>query len=213
MEDFKEFAKEMFGDIGTELSRQLQSAFRNGDLYSSVKDFTAFVKTQIENIISQKIFNTVFGRLFNNIDKRIEDALNTENGFNIEDVLSNIPYQTEALIGQYGVLMQKVKESMDEWDLFSPEDATQEAMKGKISSMTEDTASKLNGNFMGLKLSAMEINTKMTAVKNFMEDNNGILSRSLTTLQQIADNTQYCRRLEIIENGLNDIRMNGLKVV
>lgn len=213
MEDFKEFAKEMFGDIGTELSKQLQSAFRNGDLYSSVKDFTAFVKTQIENIISQKIFNTVFGQLFNNIDKRIEDALKTENGFNIEDVLSNIPYQTEALIGQYGVLMQKVKESMDEWDLFSPEEATQEAMKGKISSMTEDTASKLNGNFMGLKLSAMEINTKMTAVKNFMEDNNGILSRSLTTLQQIADNTQYCRRLEIIENGLNDIRMNGLKVV
>lgn len=213
MEDFKEFAKEMFGDIGMELSRQLQSAFRNGDLYSSVKDFTAFVKTQIENIISQKIFNTVFGRLFNNIDDRIEEALKTENGFNIEDVLSNIPYQTEALIGQYGVLMQKVKESMDEWDLFSPEEATQEAMKGKISSMTEDTASKLNGNFMGLKLSAMEINTKMTAVKNFMEDNNGILSRSLTTLQQIADNTQYCRRLEIIENGINDIRMNGLKVV
>ena len=212
MEDFKEFAKEMFGDIGIELSKQLQSAFRNGDLYSSVKDFTAFVKSQIENIISQKIFNSVFGQLFDGINKRIEDSIE-HGGANIEDILSNIPYQTEELIGKYGVLMQKVQESMDEWDLFSPEEATQEAMKGKISSMTEDTASKLNGNFMGLKLSAMEINTKMTAVKNFMEDNNGILSRSLTTLQQIADNTQYCRRLEIIENGLNDIRMNGLKVV
>lgn len=212
MEDFKAYAKELFGDVGLELSKQLQSAFRNGDLYSSVKDFTAFVKTQIENIVSQKIFNTVFGQLFDGISKRVEDSIE-HGGANIEDILANIPYQTEELIGKYGVLMQKVQDSMEGWDLFSPEEATQDALKGKISSMSEDTASKLNGNFMGLKLSAMEINTKMTSVKNFMEDNNSILNRSLNTLQRIADNTHFCRRLESIEDGLNDIRMNGLRVV
>ena len=63
---------------------------------------------------------------------------------------------------------------------------------------------------MGLKLSAMEINAKMTGVRDMMEDNQAILGRSLSVLQQIAGNTAYLLR---IDERLNEMQINGIKVV
>jgi len=39
-----------------------------------------------------------------------------------------------------------------------------------------------------------------------------IMTKQLALQQQIADNTAFCRKLERMDNTLEDIRINGLKI-
>lgn len=215
-EDFKEYAKELFGDVGNELADILADAFRNDRLFESVNDFRDYVKKQMESIISSKIYNAVFGKMFDGLNAKVDEALEnySRTGGNVDFVglLSELPYKTEQLIGAYGTLMKQAQEAMPDWDMFNPTDS-QEALRGSIASMSEDTASKLNGNFMGLKLSAMEINTKMSSVRSLMEENQSIMGRSLSALHQIADNTAHLLRIdESIADMRNEMINNGVRV-
>ncbi len=212
-EAYMEYAKTMFGDLGGSLADSLVNAFRNDELYNATNDFRDYVKKQMENIISQQVYSKVFGQIFDGIDQRVENALDTRNTADLVGMMSSLPYETEQLVSTYGVLMQQVRDAMGAWDLFDPEETAQEALQGSISSMTEDTAGKLNGNFMGLKLSAMEINESVGEMREIMAGNSSLLSRSLNFLEAIADNTSYCRRLESIENTMNQIQISGLKVI
>lgn len=216
-EEFKQFAAEMFGDIGNALADSLLKAFRNDDLYQSVHDFHDYVKQQMETLISSKIYNAVFGRIFDNLDKELDDlkeAFNRGEDVDLTSLMADLPYQTEQLVSTYGALMKKVQEaSRGTWDFFQPDDVSQDALRGSIASMSEDTASKLNGNFMGLKLSAMEINTKMSSVRSIMEENQSIMGRSLSALHQIADNTAHLLRIdESIADMRNEMINNGVRV-
>lgn len=216
-EEFKQFAAEMFGDIGNALADSLLKAFRNDDLYQSVHDFHDYVKQQMETLISSKIYNAVFGRIFDNLDKELDDlkeAFNRGEDVDLTSLMADLPYQTEQLVSTYGALMKRVQEaSRGTWDFFQPDEVSQEALKGSIASMSEDTASKLNGNFMGLKLSAMEINTKMSNVRSLMEENQSIMGRSLSALHQIADNTAHLLRIdESIADMRNEMINNGVRV-
>ena len=216
-EEFKQFAAEMFGDIGNALADSLLKAFRNDDLYQSVHDFHDYVKQQMETLISSKIYNAVFGRIFDNLDKELDDlkeAFNRGEDVDLTSLMADLPYQTEQLVSTYGALMKRVQEaSRGTWDFFQPDEVSQEALKGSIASMSEDTASKLNGNFMGLKLSAMEINTKMSSVRSLMEENQSIMRRSLSALHQIADNTAHLLRIdESIADMRNEMINNGVRV-
>jgi hypothetical protein len=215
-EEFKQFAAEMFGDIGNALADSLLKAFRNDDLYQSVHDFHDYVKQQMETLISSKIYNAVFGKMFDGLDAKVNEALENYSltGGNVDFVglLGELPYKTEQLIGAYGTLMKQAQEALPDWDMFNPTDS-QEALRGSIASMSEDTANKLNGNFMGLKLSAMEINTKMSGVRSLMEENQSIMGRSLSALHQIADNTAHLLRIdESIADMRNEMINNGVRV-
>ena len=215
-EDFKEYAKELFGDVGNELADILADAFRNDRLFESVNDFRDYVKKQMESIISSKIYNAVFGKMFDGLDAKVDEAFEnySRTGGNIDFIglLGELPYKTEQLIGAYGTLMKQAQEALPDWDMFNPTDS-QEALRGSIASMSEDTASKLNGNFMGLKLSAMEINTKMSSVRSLMEENQSIMGRSLSALHQIADNTAHLLRIdESIADMRNEMINNGVRV-
>ena len=215
-EDFKEYAKELFGEVGNELADILADAFRNDRLFESVNDFRDYVKKQMESIISSKIYSAVFGNMFDGLDAKVDEALEnySRTGGNVDFVglLGELPYKTEQLIGAYGTLMKQAQEALPDWDMFNPTDS-QEALRGSIASMSEDTASKLNGNFMGLKLSAMEINTKMSSVRSLMEESQSIMGRSLSALHQIADNTAHLLRIdESIADMRNEMINNGVRV-
>lgn len=215
-EDFKEYAKELFGEVGNELADILADAFRNDRLFESVNDFRDYVKKQMESIISSKIYSAVFGKMFDGLGAKVDEALEnySRTGGNVDFVglLGELPYKTEQLIGAYGTLMKQAQEALPDWDMFNPTDS-QEALRGSIASMSEDTAGKLNGNFMGLKLSAMEINTKMSSVRSLMEENQSIMGRSLSALHQIADNTAHLLRIdESIADMRNEMINNGVRV-
>lgn len=215
-EEYMEFAKEMFGDIGDALSQTLADAFRSGDVYNAVGDFRDYVKQQMENLIASQVYSAIFGDMFNGLTSRLDRALDnykTSGNLNMLSIMEGLPSEASELVGQYQKLMMMFQEEMSNWDLFNPEETVQEALQGSISGMSEDTAGKINANFMGLKLTSMEISDKVREINSFIGEGNAILSNSLNALKQIADNTRYCRQLEDIAEIMRQFQISGVKAI
>ena len=79
-------------------------------------------------------------------------------------------------------------------------------IQGDVKNMTEDTGSALVGQIIAMRINVAEI---VTGYKNSAE----IMTKQLAIQQQIADNTAYCRKLERMDNTLEYIRINGIKMI
>lgn len=82
---------------------------------------------------------------------------------------------------------------------------TQQARAGAFTTMTQDTASELNGRFAAIQVNVSEI-------KGCVFDMRTMLNKGLEYSEEIARNTSYCKRLERIDRTLEEILRNGLKV-
>lgn len=219
MEEFEGYIAEMTGDVSGALQSSLVDAFTDGNIYGAVDDFHDYVQKQMEDIISAKVFNSVFGDAIDQLSASLTDygddfAYNTQ----IEQRLASFQSQIGGLLGRYDMLMTAYQDAFEEggYDLFrSQADVVQDALSGTIASMSEDTASKLNGNFMGLKLTAMEISANVGTLRSLASEAGEMMSRSLSHLNRIADNTAYCERLTRLDelaDDIADIKRNGLAV-
>lgn len=82
---------------------------------------------------------------------------------------------------------------------------TQQARAGAFTTMTQDTASELNGRFTAIQINVSEIKGCVLDMRTF-------LSKGLKYSEEIARNTSYCKRLDRIDRTLLEILTNGLKV-
>lgn len=221
LEAFEELMAQLAGDIGQGLSDSLVNAFTNGNTYQAVDDFKSYIQQQIESVIQQKVFASVFQPTIDSLSSQLKNGIVNADGQivgNIEDKLGEFPARIKDLMGTYDYLMTSYQELFKKggYDLFkAQQEATQEALQGTISSMSEDTATKLNGNFMGLKLSAMEINQNVGTMRNLATEANDMMKSSLETMNRIADNTAFCaklQRLDELADDLSDMKRNGILV-
>lgn len=221
LEEFKSYVIELTGDVSGGLSDSLVEAFSNNELYTAVDKFKEYMQTQIEGIIQSRVFSSVFGDMMDSLSKQLESGIISSEGAingNIEEKLAEFPYRISELMGTYDYLMKSYQDIFKKggYDLFKAQkEATQEALQGTISSMSEDTATKLNGNFMGLKLSAMEINQNVGTMRNLASEANEIMRSSLATMNRIAENTAFCQKLERLDelaDDLSDMKRNGILV-
>lgn len=219
MEEFEGYLAEMTGDVSSALANSLVDAFSDGNIYKAVDSFHDYVKQQIESIVSANVFNAVFGDVVDNLSETLKKTGDDMEYYtDISSTLASFSSQVGGLLGQYDTLMSAYQDAFAQggYDLFrSQADVVQDALSGTIASMSEDTASKLNGNFMGLKLSAMEINQNVGTIRSLASEANELMARSLSAMNRIADNTAFCERLvrlDELADDISDIRRNGVNV-
>lgn len=209
-EEMESVIAEMTGDLAQSYSDALVNAFSNGDVYTAVDDLHAYIENTLESLISSTIFNNIFADKINALsDRLIQDA---ESGADFNYTLMLYSTELKQGLSTYDKAMKAMQDALKDsgFYLFQAEDnvaQTQEALKNTIASqMTEDTATQLNGNFNGLKISAVEISSKMTEANRITANIQSIVERSLQAINRIADNTEYNRNLERLTQLADDIR-------
>ena len=111
-----------------------------------------------------------------------------------------------AIIAQKKILDDKAGTEQQWFTDLGLNDATAKGISGDVKNMTEDTGSALVGQIIAMRLNVAEI---VSGYKNSAE----IMTKQLALQQEIADNTAFCRKLERMDNTLEYIRINGIKVV
>lgn len=213
MEQLESMLKETFGGISSAMSDALISSIRNGeDALESLAEAGKGVINSLEQQMVSSIFNTYMSSYEDSLKKIIE-------GGGDENEMADLFYDMFKGMNKTVKVATKAVEEFERtalengFDLAEATETAQEALKGGISAMTEDTASELNGNFMGLKLSAMEISQKTSDILSYSQQNNSLMRSALTALNQVVVNTDYCRHLEEINNTLDSIKRQGVKVL
>ena len=214
-EQWEETIKDMTDDVYDNLKTALEDAFTNKDVFSAMDDIKDYLKKQFESVISDKVFDAVYGDMLDALSAKLTDMDNPiSSSFSIMEEVAGLVASMPERMTAYEQAMESLEDAAKRYnlgDMFSEE--TQNALSGSISSMSEDTASKINANFMGLKLTAMEINSQMDKVATLTSSTNTILNHSLTVQQEIAQNTSYCRNLEAIQSDIRAMKRDGVRLV
>lgn len=214
-EQWEETIKDMTDDVYDNLKTALEDAFTSKDVFSAMDDIKDYLKKQFESVISDKVFDAVYGDMLDSLSAKLTDMDNPiSSSFSIMEKVAGLVASMPERMTAYEQAMESLEDAAKRYnlgDMFSEE--TQNALSGSISSMSEDTASKINANFMGLKLTAMEINSQMDKVATLTSSTNTILNHSLTVQQEIAQNTSYCRNLEAIQSDIRAMKRDGVRLV
>lgn len=214
-EQWEETIKDMTDDVYDNLKTALEDAFTSKDVFSAMDDIKDYLKKQFESVISDKVFDAVYGDMLDALSAKLTDMDNPiSSSFSIMEEVAGLVASMPERMTAYEQAMESLEDAAKRYnlgDMFSEE--TQNALSGSISSMSEDTASKINANFMGLKLTAMEINSQMDKVATLTSSTNTILNHSLTVQQEIAQNTSYCRNLEAIQSDIRAMKRDGVRLV
>ena len=118
--------------------------------------------------------------------------------------------------GSIGTEMEAAQVFLEEWknngknqgfSMWSSAEATtrQGATGSGITSMSENTASELNGSFYAIRQQVGDIT-------NISRESLLIQRTMQTQLTRVADNTEYCRYLENVKNSLEDIQTRGVRI-
>lgn len=115
----------------------------------------------------------------------------------------------EYLRQKYNDIIAKQREQADKMEEVTGIDfsqgAKQNAQNGAFTTMTQDQGTKLEGMFTAVQINTSEINDKCGEMILTLFD-------ALDSLHTIADNTAHCKRLKEIEEILEEIRKNGIKM-
>ena len=214
-EEFLSYIQDMVGTMGSDISNILVNAFRSRDIKMAMDDLKGYLTQTIEGVLQKEVFGLVFGDAFDSLQAQL-NAIKNEDGQivgKIDEPISSFFHNIEDGMTEYADLMNQLQEKYKRYgyDIFTDDmEAQQEALQGAISGMTEETAGKINGNFMGLKLTAMEVSDKVSSINNLFDEANRIARASLDALNAIAENTSFCQRLERLSADIADIKNNGL---
>ena len=78
-------------------------------------------------------------------------------------------------------------------------------IQGDVAKMTEQTGTALTGQITAMRFNVMQL---LTNSKSSID----IMSRQLATLEEIKNNTAFCRKLERMDENINYLKINGIKV-
>lgn len=216
-EQWNETIEEITDNLTEKMSDALLDAFSNGNVYTAASDLADYVKDTLKSTLSSKVFNSIFGAQIDSLSAHLTDMSNSD--IDSMSIAVDVAQQVASIsrhYQDYNNMMEQLQDELAKYnitDIFDSDEDSQEALSKSVSSMTEETASKINANFMGLKLTAMEINSQMDKVATLTSSTNTILNHSLTVQQEIAQNTSYCRNLEAIQSDIRAMKRDGVRLV
>ena len=206
-EQMRQTFSDLAGDIGGALSDALVNSFRNNDLYSAVGVFEDKISGTIENIIAQLVFSAHFQKMFDQLQKRMEDSFDAGGDGDIVDDIVWFSKSYQSQIAAYGKSMKDIREEMKRqgFDLFRPDTSAsgRSAVSKGISGLTQDQGNKLEGQLTNVQGRLMSIDKNVTDMATF-------LFRIFDPISRIADNTD---RLEAIEDSMREVREGVGKIV
>lgn len=194
---------DLAGDIGDQLSDSLVDAFRNRALDSAIDDFHGKMTSTIEDIVSQLIFSSVFGDMFDELESRFVGSFGDGGDQSITDDLIWFDKVYRGNLEKYKDAMDQAKEELERsgYDVWSADTRTGTSRSGITASQD----------------SVDESNARLTTIQGYafdIRENTESMSRHsaliLTQLMGIRGDTA---RLESIERIVRNISDHGVRAL
>lgn len=205
--ELEEYIKKLTGELGQEISDILMNAFRNDNITSAIDGITDYLIEKLENIVHQQIFASVFQKDFENLTSSLK--LSAESGDIVPDLISGVA-QIKSNVNKYMKLTKDVQTEFEKmgiklWE--EAEEATEQALSGSGMKLTAEEVKESNGNFMGLKFTAMEINSNVAGMKAIAQTHNDLLRSNQNALMAIVTNTSH---LQYIRDDIANMNRKGI---
>ena len=200
-QEYEDLITDLTGELGDGVKDILYEAFTNKDIHTAIDGIRDYLGDAIAQATHKIAFGAVFGDMFESFDKQLKSTYDPETGQRVGDItefMAGFTSQIYEKVGDYMEIMNEAEKHFKEMgykNIFAGDETGQQALQGTIAGMSEDTAGKINGNFMGLKLTAMEISDKVGGIVSQFDNIASISRQSFNELQAINENTAQNKEL------------------
>lgn len=161
IDQIKSDISDLAGSLGDDLRTSLVTAFEDGT--DAAKAFGDSVSKIIENIVSQFLFNDIFGAQLKKLQDNLTASFGITGDQNAVDDLTGFFKDTSPLVAQYEAALAAAKAAAagQGLNIFQPTNgsgSTNSLTGGIQASLTEDTASIIGGALKGIQLSLYDMN-------------------------------------------------------
>lgn len=191
--------QDLVGEMGNELKNSLVDAFRNGDIYSAVDDFEAYVNKMIEELMVNTLYAAVFGPLFDKLQARLEESMGTNGDQSITDDLEWFLTEYPQFLGVFGDSLQITRDAFEARGLSFLENQ-RTGTTGGFAAASQESIDELNGSFAAIQSHTYSIKDNTDTLRL----NSGLI------LQELRGIKQDTSRLQSIEYAINDIKDHGV---
>lgn len=214
-ESLKEYINDTFGDLGDSMTKAIVDAFKNGT--DAAQTFKADMVTVLEDVGDQMIKSLFIQKYIDAYSDSLQNIYKKQREGTDEQKATAIANEVAKASSDYFSSLTDAQKKSNEWlkmyqdmaakygfDLYNS-NASQSAQTGTITTISEETGSKLEGTMVALVNRAAGI------------DENGkdlarLMTAALTPLNQIAENTIGCKRIEGMADDIAIIKRDGLKL-
>jgi len=213
-EQLRDYLKETFGGLGDGIMDSITDAIITGG-NDAWENFGKSGAAVLEDLGKQLAYSLFFAGKFDKLQEQLESIYGS--GMSEEQIAN----ESMRLIGNFyngiGSQMDAAQGFLEDWkrkasqygfDLWNEEEeaTTQTGRASAISTITQDQANSIDG-----RLTMMQVHE--ASIDNKMDDIGNGIYQITDSLDQIVENTGSCdKRLEKIENCVEEIKRDGLKV-
>lgn len=211
LETMNSYLTSLFGEVGSQLSDALTNAFINGQ--SAAEDLGNVLDQVVQNFITQMAYSSILQPILEEAQKKVKEIW-TNSDLNeaqrmeqITDVLADMlsgVQEAEPMWKDFLDKMMKISEDYG-FDIFQPSGSTQTPDRGAFTALTQEQGTKLEGLFTSVQDHVIGIHQLVKQLEADRDADN-------KTLARIEENTAYCRYLETIDERLDRMERNGIKV-
>ena len=173
---------ELAGDVGNQLADALVSAFRSGDLYAAIDDFHGKMTTTIEDIMSQLVFSSTFGAMFDELEQRMMDSFGLNGDQDIVDDLIWMEQQYQGRLDQYNDAMAQVQKSLRGLGYEAWESDQRTAQTKSAITASQDSVDESNARLTTIQGHTFELAENVRSIR---EQHNALIANTSALLEHV----------------------------
>lgn len=211
LSNLQNYLNSIFGDLGGELMDSITNNLN--DSRAAIDDFGDYVGDAMKKMISDIAYNIYFAGMFNKLSDKIT-AIYSDSSMTDADKAAKATAAISSFYSGIDSAVEGATEFINKmYDSIQSQtgvdmhgNSTAKGIQADVNSMTESTGSALVG-----AINAMRLN-----VADLLKNSNVSLSQIaniLSALEEIKDNTAFCKKLERIDEDIHYLKQNGIKVL
>ena len=211
--NLKEYINDTFGDLGDSMTKAIVDAFKNGT--DAAQTFKTDMITVLEDVGEQMVKSLFIQKYIDAYSEQLQDIYKKQRSGTDEQNATAIAGEVAKASADYFSNLTDAQQKSDEWlkmyqdmaakygfDLYNST-TSQSTQAGAITTISEETGSKLEGTMVALLNRAAGMDDKFGDISK-------LISTALAPLLQIAENTNGCKRLDDIADDIAKIIRDGI---
>jgi len=215
MQSVESELQNLVGSIGQELKKALDDGFESGT--DSAKTMTDNVVKMLRELSTQKLFNAIFGGLFNKLEGRMKDSFAAGGDGDLSDDISWFMKEYVSGVDAYNQGLAQLREELKEQYGVDPfaglvdEQGRQAASQG-IAQASQDSIDDLSGRITFIVMKVAEIIDINTEHADISREQLLVQRAMLGHLGVIAENSDFLKRLAGIDENIERLIREGINM-
>lgn len=201
----------LVGSIGQELKKALDDGFASGT--DSAETMVGNVVKMLRELSTQKLFNAVFGGLFNQLEGRMKDSFAAGGDGDLSDDISWFMKEYVSGVDEYNKGLDQLREAIKKEygvDPFAGDVPGRQAATQGIAQASQDSINELNGRITHLVSKVAEIADTNSAHADISSEQLIVQRAMEGYLETIAENSFFLEHLAEIDENIQKIARDGI---